>query len=91
VYLCPPENLSDAAEKRAAETAVSFAKAIDSIPLTRVDMMVSGDEVFVLEANNIPGFTSHSLLPKAAAAAGTPFPALCAKLARSAAERSAGA
>jgi len=91
VYLCPPENLSAAAEKRAAETAVSFAKAIDSIPLTRVDMMVSGDEVFVLEANNIPGFTSHSLLPKAAAAAGTPFPALCAKLARSAAERSAGA
>jgi D-alanine-D-alanine ligase len=33
-----------------------------------------------LEINTMPGFTSHSLLPKAAAAEGVPMGALCASL-----------
>ena len=37
-------------------------------------------EPYVLELNSIPGFTETSLLPKAAAAAGIPFPALCARI-----------
>jgi D-alanine-D-alanine ligase len=32
---------------------------------------------FVLEINTIPGFTDHSLVPKAAARAGLSFDALC--------------
>ena len=32
---------------------------------------------FVLEINTIPGFTDHSLVPKAAAHAGLSFDALC--------------
>ena len=35
---------------------------------------------FILEANSIPGMTSTSLVPKAAAAAGISFPALCEKI-----------
>lgn len=35
---------------------------------------------FVLEANSIPGMTSTSLVPKAAAAAGISFPELCEKI-----------
>jgi D-alanine-D-alanine ligase len=35
----------------------------------------------VLEVNTIPGFTSHSLLPKAAAAAGLDFTALVERIA----------
>jgi len=42
--------------------------------LSRVDFMLDKDGVpNVLEINTIPGFTSHSLVPKAAAAAGISF------------------
>jgi D-alanine-D-alanine ligase len=37
-----------------------------------------------LEANSLPGLTSTSLVPKAAAAAGIGFPELCERIARSA-------
>ena len=52
--------------------------------LSRVDVMVDKrtGEVFVLEINTMPGFTGHSLVPKAAAHAGIPFTQLCDRLAR---------
>ena len=34
----------------------------------------------VLEVNTLPGMTETSLLPKAAAAAGIPFPQLCERM-----------
>jgi D-alanine-D-alanine ligase len=37
-------------------------------------------EPYVLEVNTIPGFTSHSLLPKAAARAGLSFDELCQQI-----------
>jgi D-alanine-D-alanine ligase len=49
--------------------------------LGRVDFRVtSAGEPFVLELNSIPGFTSTSLLPKAAAAAGMTFSELCRRV-----------
>ena len=51
----------------------------------RVDFRMTPDgELFVLELNTIPGFTAHSLLPKAAAAAGIDFPSLCDRIIRTA-------
>ena len=52
--------------------------------LSRVDLMVHRrtHEFFVLELNTMPGFTTHSLVPKAAAKAGIPFTELCDRLAR---------
>ena len=52
--------------------------------LSRVDVMVDRhrQDVFVLEINTMPGFTGHSLVPKAAAHAGIPFTDLCDRLAR---------
>lgn len=45
---------------------------------SRVDMILNGDmELFLLEANTIPGFTERSLLPKAAEIAGISFEELC--------------
>ncbi len=46
---------------------------------SRVDFMVDGEsmEPYVLEVNTIPGFTSHSLVPKAAARVGLSFDELC--------------
>lgn len=51
--------------------------------LSRVDFMVdeSGRD-WIIEVNTMPGFTSHSLLPKAAARGGMDFSALCDRLVR---------
>jgi D-alanine-D-alanine ligase len=54
----------------------------------RVDFMMGQDNVpYVLEVNTIPGFTSHSLLPKAAAAVGISFDQLTERIARMALRR----
>ena len=47
----------------------------------RADFILSAEEIaYALEVNTIPGFTTHSLLPKAAAKAGFPMSGLCAKI-----------
>lgn len=44
----------------------------------RVDFMLDGaGDAWLIEANTLPGMTSHSLVPMAARAAGMDFPALC--------------
>ncbi len=51
--------------------------------MSRSDTIVTpAGEVFLLETNTIPGMTSTSLLPDAAAAAGITFPDLCERLVR---------
>jgi D-alanine-D-alanine ligase len=52
--------------------------------LSRVDVMVdrATHAAYVLEVNTMPGFTSHSLVPKAAKQAGIEFSDLCERLAR---------
>jgi D-alanine-D-alanine ligase len=53
--------------------------------MARVDMILGYDgELYVLEANTIPGFTPRSLLPMAAAEQGIDFAELCARLVRAA-------
>jgi D-alanine-D-alanine ligase len=48
-----------------------------------VDLRMAPDgAMYVLELNTIPGFTATSLLPKAAAAAGYTFAALCDRIIR---------
>jgi len=55
----------------------------------RVDMIVDHwGRAFILEVNTIPGFTEHSLLPKAAARAGITMPQICAEIVRMAHARS---
>lgn len=75
-----------------AELSVDKTDEIQGIALTtfevlggrsfgRVDFRMTPEgDLFVLELNTIPGFTSHSLLPKAAKAAGIEFPALCSRI-----------
>ena len=55
--------------------------ALDCKDVGRVDFrMTPSGELFVLELNNIPGFTGTSLLPKAARAVGIEFPELCDRI-----------
>jgi D-alanine-D-alanine ligase len=55
--------------------------------LGRVDMMLTDDNVeYVLEINTLPGFTSHSLLPMAAARTGLNANRLCLEIIQAALE-----
>jgi D-alanine-D-alanine ligase len=79
------------AELSAEKTAAMQSLALQTFDVLgahgfgRVDFRMNPEGgLFVLELNTIPGFTSHSLLPKAAAAAGTGFAALCDRIARTA-------
>ena len=56
-------------------------EAIGCRGFARIDFLMEPDgNFYVLEINTIPGFTSHSLLPKAAAKAGIPQGKLCMKI-----------
>lgn len=49
--------------------------------VTRVDFRITPEgRMFVLELNTSPGMTGHSLVPKAAAKHGLPFPGLCRRV-----------
>jgi len=52
--------------------------------LSRIDVLVDKHSLapYVLEINTMPGFTTHSLVPKAAQKAGISFVELCDRLAR---------
>jgi UDP-N-acetylenolpyruvoylglucosamine reductase len=88
IYLCPPETVPFDLQVKAQKIALDFAKALNSRDLNRIDLMIDKDDnLFVLEANNMPGFTSSSLLPKSAAEADIIFPQLCGMLVQMAAGR----
>jgi D-alanine-D-alanine ligase len=75
-----PARISIAAAAKAWEYAVRSHVALGCRGMSRVDMMVEGDEPVVLEVNTIPGMTPTSLLPDAARAAGIPFGELLDRL-----------
>ena len=68
-------------EARMMALALGSHEALGCRDLSRVDIMLSGQgEPQVLEVNTIPGFTSHSLVPKAAARTGLALPQLCQRI-----------
>lgn len=71
----------------AAITAAGQAacRAVGTVGVARVDLRLNPEgRPFVLEVNTVPGFTDHSLVPKAAARAGISFPELCRRMLESA-------
>ena len=56
--------------------------AVGARDLSRIDFVVEDDALIVLEVNTLPGMTSTSLFPEAAAAAGLSFAELCDTLVR---------
>ncbi len=80
--------LCDDAVARLMQDALTTHRSIGCRDFSRVDFIIDESGCpNVLEINTIPGFTSHSLLPKAAARAGVEFPELCDRIARMAAAR----
>ncbi|MBN1975657.1 MAG: D-alanine--D-alanine ligase [Sedimentisphaerales bacterium] len=62
-------------------SAIDCFNALGCRHFARIDFIMGKDNVpYALEVNTIPGFTSHSLLPKAAAKAGFSMSQLCEKI-----------
>ena len=80
-YECPAV-LAPEITQRVQEAAMAAFKSVGPAVYGRVDVMLraSDNQPFVLEINTIPGMTSSSLLPKAAAAVGISYPELCARI-----------
>lgn len=75
-----PAKITGRASRLIKAAALKAHKLLGCFGCSRVDMISSGKEIFILEVNTIPGMTETSLLPKAAACAGITFPGLCEKL-----------
>jgi D-alanine-D-alanine ligase len=79
-YFCPAP-FDQGITERIQAAALGAFRAIGARDYARIDVMVRGDgEPFVLEVNTLPGMTETSLLPKAAAAAGMNYEALCQRM-----------
>lgn len=81
--ICPAE-LSDAEASRLCRSAMTAAEALGTMPLCRVDFILSGGIFYCLEVNALPGMTETSLLPLAAKTAGVDFPQLCEEILKTA-------
>jgi len=77
--ICPAD-LPEAISRRAKEYGLAAHRALHLRGYSRTDMIVSGNDIVILETNTIPGMTPTSLLPQAAAAFGLPFPKLLDRL-----------
>jgi D-alanine-D-alanine ligase len=77
--ICPAE-LDDPLTIRSQQYALTAHRALQLKGYSRTDMIISGDDIYVLETNTIPGMTPTSLLPQGAAAAGLDFAALLDRL-----------
>lgn len=71
-----PARISEEMTLRAQEIALAAHRSLGCRGLSRADMILAGDGLYVLEVNTIPGMTPTSLLPTAAAAAGISFSGL---------------
>ena len=75
-----PARIPEKAYRRAEEISLACHRVLGCRGMSRTDMMVRGDDIYVLEVNTIPGMTPTSLLPRAAQAAGIEFPDLLDRL-----------
>lgn len=70
-YFTPPKSLPESVVALAKEYAIKFYHAAGCRDILRVDFIIDSAGVpLMLEGNNLPGNTEHSLVPKAARQAG---------------------
>jgi D-alanine-D-alanine ligase len=79
-YVVPAEIPEDVS-RRIQQAALAAHHVLGCADFSRVDFILdAGGDYYALEVNTIPGFTSTSLLPKAAQQRGISFNQLCLKL-----------
>lgn len=76
-----PADLTAEVAQQLQDLALAVHRVLRLRHFSRIDFMLDGrGDPWILEANSLPGLTSASLLPKAAAAAGVSFPEFCDRL-----------
>jgi D-alanine-D-alanine ligase len=86
-FICPAD-LPEGVTERAQELALQTYELLGCFGFGRVDLMLdAAGDLYVLEANPIPGLTETSLLPQAAEAAGITFDDLVGRILQSAFNR----
>ncbi len=76
-----PAPISAELTRTCQQVSLEVFRALGCSGMGRVDIRLRPDgRIFVLELNNIPGFTEVSLLPDAAKAHGWSFPELCERI-----------
>jgi D-alanine-D-alanine ligase len=74
-YHCPAD-FTFTEKELLADLAIQAHQHLGCDHYSRSDFIVSGDNLYFLELNTLPGLTEHSLLPKSAATVGLDFPNL---------------
>jgi D-alanine-D-alanine ligase len=75
-----PARISSEMTSKGQQFALAAHKALQCRGYSRTDMILRGEEFYVLETNTIPGMTATSLFPQAAKVAGYGFSELLDKL-----------
>ncbi|MCX7879608.1 MAG: D-alanine--D-alanine ligase [Ignavibacteria bacterium] len=79
-FVCPAE-LPEDVSAFTQTLALNAFNILGCKGFARADFRLSEDyQPFLLEINTIPGFTEHSLVPKAAKSIGIEFPELCQRI-----------
>ena len=90
-YLCP-SGLDSGRETEINQMAELAIRELNVTGWARVDLMLDGGDAFsVLEVNTVPGMTSHSLVPMAAARADISFDELCWRILETSFDRGSAA
>lgn len=80
-YFCPVKNATAESVNAAQKYSLDFFKAAKCKDILRVDFIISDDGTpYFLEANNLPGSTATSLVPKSANYEGISFEELVSML-----------
>lgn len=75
-----PARISQKLTLKAQEIGVYVHKILTCSGMSRTDMIIREEDIYVLETNTIPGMTKNSLYPQAAIAAGMTFSELLDRL-----------
>lgn len=76
-----PAKVSKEMYDKLMNVGVNTYRALGLSGAARIDILLGGDnEIYVLEANTLPGMTAISLLPEIAGGVGISFPALCEEI-----------
>lgn len=63
-----PARISEELSERIQNISSQVYDVLKCKGIVRVDYMIKGDEIFILEANTVPGMTANSFIPKQVAA-----------------------
>lgn len=81
-FITPPELDDETHERMQAMTKDTF-EALGMSNYGRVDFLLRDSELYVMEANTLPGMTPLSLMPREAKAAGISYADLCESIIKS--------